>query len=119
MAKRSAAVAGPVMQPRGTEIETPTTVVPTTAVKGKPGWCKFKAKQRCYITGCQLDPDQEITMSPKDSYEQRTNKNLELVAGTIPTAPVADESSEEVDELEDGDPLVGRSPEGFRLVRPA
>ena len=119
MAKRSAAVAGPVMQPRGTEIETTPTAVPTTAVKGKPGWCRFKTRQKCYITGCQLDPEQEITMSPKDSYEQRDNKNLELVAGTIPTAPVAEEGAAEVDELEDGDPVVGRSPEGFRLVRPA
>ena len=56
--------------------------------QNRPGWCKFKAKGRCYIEGALLEEaDQEITLSPLAAFKSQENVNLELIDGTIPTLP--------------------------------
>ncbi len=104
--------------------------------KAKIGACKFIAKGRCYVEGVLLeDADQTITLSPAASYRQRSNRNLELVEGEIPTLPedgpdrpgkdaplhekkqYAIYESSFVDSLDDSDPLVGAAPGGLKLIK--
>lgn len=87
----------------------------SVAQKIKPGWCLFTATTRCYIEGAQLEGGQEITLSPWASYKERQNDHLILRSGEIPETLTA----EQVEELEKGDPRVGKASKEFTLVKPA
>ncbi len=101
--------------------------VPREAKPRRSGWCKFKSKGRAFIEGTLIeDAEQEITLSPRGSYRQRSNKNLILVEGEVPMrervegetkedAVIAE--SEFLEDLEDGDPRVGPAPGGLKLIK--
>lgn len=89
--------------------------IETSTPKLKAGWCAFTAKTRCYIEGAQLEGGQEITLSPTASYKERNNDHLILVAGEIPDTL----TTEQIAELETGDPRVGKATKEFTLVKPA
>lgn len=101
--------------------------VPRAAKPQRSGWCKFQSKGRCFVAGTLLeDAEQEITLSPADSYHARNNKNLILLEGEIPVREViAGETPEDakiavaefLEDLEAGDPKVGPAPGGLKLIK--
>lgn len=119
MAKKQADVveANPDRKPRVPRAEKPK----------RSGWCKFQSKGRCFVAGTLLeDAEQEISLSPADSYKERRNKNLVLVEGEIPSREVVEGETKDdakiaeaefLEDLETGDPKVGPAPGGLKLIK--
>ncbi len=114
MAKRQPPEANPQMPRRE---EEPPRRAPGQK-KVRVGWCKFEAKRRSFIEGILLEgPEQVITLSPAASYRVKDNKSLLLLSGEIPVKPKDMNSHDFLEDLEDGDPVVGAPPVDLKLIK--
>jgi hypothetical protein len=79
----------------------------------KHRWVKFVAELRCYVEGVQLEAGQDITLSPSAAFKQRLNKCIRLDCDVVfPTSL----TTEQLRDLDDGDPRIGSTPKDFTLV---